>query len=565
MEATRLRRRTRRIAAVSIAIVAFVDIASALTLPLSGRLRTVRHLAPLAVPQTATVLVTVVGIGLLILARGVRRGQRHAWLLAIALLLASIAGHVVKGLDLEEALVAVAVCAFLLLHASDFAAPGNPSSARRAALVVPVAAVAAVVAGVIGVELHRPRTPLGDAVRAVGERLVGVRETPLPTVTYEHLLAPSLLAVGISVAVYACWLAFRPALVPRAGDLRPVSPDRARFLVREHGTGTLSYFALRDDKTWFVHGEPLVAYSVYHGTALVSPDPIGPIGERQQAWRAFREFADDHGWSVAVMGASADWLPVYGTSGMHEVYIGDEAVVDVGRFSLEGKSRKSLRQSVSRVRREGYRTEFIDPATCDPSVAAELEAMLGESRRGDVERGYSMTLGRLFDPRDEGLLLAVARDGDGRAAAFCQFVPARGISGWSLDLMRRTARPEVPNGLTEMVVVDTIEHLREQGDRGLALNFATFRAVLAAETGDRLVQRFERWVLERMGDSMQIESLWTFNEKFEPDWHPRYACYDSPEHLFTASLAVARAESFVEIPVIGRFLGPSRNGPKGSP
>jgi lysylphosphatidylglycerol synthetase-like protein (DUF2156 family) len=122
--------------------------------------------------------------------------------------------------------------------------------------------------------------------------------------------------------------------------------------------------------------------------------------------------------------------------------------------------------------------------------------------------------------------------------------------------MRRSEREDHPNGLTELVVVDTIEHLRERGDHGLALNFATFRAVLASETGDRLVHRVEKWFLERMSDSMQIESLWSFNEKFQPEWHPRYACYDSPEHLVPASIAVARAESFWELPLIGRFFGP---------
>ena len=70
------------------------------------------------------------------------------------------------------------------------------------------------------------------------------------------------------------------------------------------------------------------------------------------------------------------------------------------------------------------------------------------------------------------------------------------------------------------------------------------------------MHRVEKWFLERMSDSMQIESLWTFNEKFQPEWHPRYACYDSPEHLLAASIAVARAESFWELPLIGRFFGP---------
>ena len=104
------------------------------------------------------------------------------------------------------------------------------------------------------------------------------------------------------------------------------------------------------------------------------------------------------------------------------------------------------------------------------------------------------------------------------------------------------------------MVVDTIEHLRKEGYVGLALNFATFRAVLARSRATGSCHRVEKWFLERMSDSMQIESLWTFNEKFQPEWHPRYACYDSPEHLLAASIAVARAESFWELPLIGRFF-----------
>jgi lysylphosphatidylglycerol synthetase-like protein (DUF2156 family) len=197
---------------------------------------------------------------------------------------------------------------------------------------------------------------------------------------------------------------------------------------------------------------------------------------------------------------------------------------------------------------------MFDPAQLAPELEQQLRDLMTESRKGDVERGFSMTLGRAFERDDRGLLLAVAFDRDEHPAAFCQYVPARAISGWSLDLMRRSERGDHPNGLTELVVVDTIEHLRKEGYEGLALNFATFRAVLASEAGDRFVHRVEKWFLERMSDSMQIESLWTFNEKFQPEWHPRYACYDSPEHLLAASIAVARAESFWELPLIGRFF-----------
>jgi lysylphosphatidylglycerol synthetase-like protein (DUF2156 family) len=369
-------------------------------------------------------------------------------------------------------------------------------------------------------------------------------------------MTPAMLGVGIGIALSCCWLLFRPAVAPRITSFRPMSRDRARFLVERYGCDTLSYFALRADKEWFGFRDTLVAYRVHNGIALVSPDPIGPVGQRSEAWGAFREFADEHGWPVAVMGAGDDWVPVYRASGMHALYIGDEAVVDVRRFSLDGKQNKSLRQSAGRVAKAGYVVEFFDPSQLDTELRQQLRALMSGSRKGEVERGFSMTLGRAFDADDRGLLLAVAFDEHQRPAGFCQYVPARAINGWSLDLMRRSEAPNVPNGLTEFIVVETIAHLRAEGFVGLALNFATFRAVLACETGDRLMHRAQKWFLERMSDSMQIESLWTFTEKFQPDWQARFACYDSPEHLLGVSIAVARAESFFELPLIGRFFTP---------
>jgi lysylphosphatidylglycerol synthetase-like protein (DUF2156 family) len=135
-------------------------------------------------------------------------------------------------------------------------------------------------------------------------------------------------------------------------------------------------------------------------------------------------------------------------------------------------------------------------------------------------------------------------------------VPALAIDGYSLDLMRRDDG-EHPNGLTDFIVVRTIEHLRDQGRSGLGLNFATMRAILAGEAGGGVGVRVERWLLRRMSDSMQIESLWRYNAKFDPEWKPRYAVYDGPGSMVPAAVAVARAESFWELPLIGRFLVPA--------
>ena len=68
------------------------------------------------------------------------------------------------------------------------------------------------------------------------------------------------------------------------------------------------------------------------------------------------------------------------------------------------------------------------------------------------------------------------------------------------------------------------------------------------------MQRAERWFLKRLSNFAQIESLWKFNAKYEPEWLPRYVVFDTAEHLVPVVMAILRAESLWEIPVLGRLL-----------
>ena len=555
-------RRIRRWSAGLVAGAGVLSLVSSFYQPARGRLHFLLEWIPLAVPQAADAVVAIGSLGLLLLARSVRRGQRRAWIICEALLAATSVGHLVKGVDVEEALVAIAVALYLLYHRDAFGATADPSSARRGLSALVAGAVCAVLAGTLGVEIgtmisrgtrHR-RMPLPRAFTAASARLVGLRTVTLPD-RLDDFFAPAMMAVSLTLVLAAAYLFFRP-VVARRGAAAIDSLARARDIVRRHGAGTLDYFALRGDKQFFFWGASLVAYGVYGGVCLVSPDPIGPVAEREEVWKAFHRFADIQGWTLAVLGAGEEWLPTYRNSGMHDLYVGDEAVVDCTRFSLDGGRYKGLRQAVNRIAKYGYTISFHDPARIDPVLRSALESVMTKSRRGDVERGFSMTLGRAFDPSDEGLLLAVVHNPDGDPVAFSQYVPAAGIDGYSLDLMRRDDG-EHPNGLMDFAIVETIKHLRETGRKGLGLNFATMRAVLAGEAGEGLTQRIQAWLLRRMSDSMQIESLWKFNAKYDPHWQPRYALYDSPEHALPVAIAVARAESFWELPVIGRFLSPS--------
>jgi lysylphosphatidylglycerol synthetase-like protein (DUF2156 family) len=528
--------------------------------PLHRRLHAVLTVLPLGAAESAAALTAVAGIAMIMTARGIRRGQRRAWFLAVGVLAVTIVAHLVRGGTVVASLFAAGVLVLLVVARRFFQATTDRSSVRAALPRLGLIALVTVVAAALGIEAsqHHHHLPnFGVVVAACVERLVGINSITLPD-RVGDFVNPTLLAVGFSLIISAFYVLTRPVVDRRLSTTsrsaeRRFAELRAREIVRRHGRGTLDYFALRDDKQFYFFRDSLVAYAVYGGVALISPDPIGPIAERTEAFSAYRAYAESRGWTVGVVGASEEWLAIYQAAGLHHLYIGDEAIVDCQTFNLAGGKMKGLRQACTRLARHGYSVEFIDPSNIEPSRVTEIVELITMLRRGEAERGFSMMLGRLFNPKDKGLLLTLVHGPDAKPAAVCQFVPSPAINGYSLDLMRRDPG-EHPNGLIDFALCSTIEHLREQGARGLSMNFAAFRSVLEGGPGDGTFTRVERWALKRLSGILPIESLWTFNSKYHPTWLPRYLVYPAAESFVPVAAAVLRAESLTEIPVLGRFL-----------
>ena len=156
-------------------------------------------------------------------------------------------------------------------------------------------------------------------------------------------------------------------------------------------------------------------------------------------------------------------------------------MLHLDEFSLEGRSMRVVRQAVNRVKRAGYTLDVRRQRDLDAADLAEVCTAADQLRGEDVERGFSMALGRLGDLRDPELMIARARDAEGRLVAVLAFVPW-GPDGLSLDLMRRAHDTE--NGTVEFVVVGVAEKVRELGVRRISLNFAVFRSVF--ERGSRV-------------------------------------------------------------------------------
>jgi lysyl-tRNA synthetase class 2 len=494
------------------AAVGAIGIVSAVTPGIAGRIELVGGVLPPGWPEAARVLTVAFGVGLIWLSRSLAKRRRRAWQLAVAVVVASAVAHLAKGLDFEEATVSLFLLAALVRWRHRFDVPGDPASVR------PLLGLGAGLAGITAI--------------AVSEDLRGV---DLP-----HRAADALTGIGIAVGITALFYWLRPLgqAVAQTGGERRV----ARALVEAYGSDSLSFFALRRDKSYLFSPtrRAFLAYRVVAGTALVSGDPVGDDAEIDDLLTELRRVVRTHGWRLAVVGASEEHLKRYRALGLKPVPMGEEAVLRPEDFSLEGRAIRKVRQSVSRLRKAGFGFRVVAADDVDPGLRAELEDVSAAWRGGEPERGFSMAMDDLHLP---GTMLALAEDRDGRIGGFLHLAPSPAGGGWSLSTMRR--RPQAPNGLTEFLVAETLAWARETGASELSLNFCALTDFLAPERLTSPLRRFIRRGLLVADNVFQLERLYAFNRKFFPEWRRRYICVEHLTDLPAVGLAYLHAESLL--------------------
>jgi lysyl-tRNA synthetase, class II len=368
--------------------------------------------------------------------------------------------------------------------------------------------------------------------------------------------------MGAAVILTSTYLLFKPPADTQT--LSAVDEARVRTLLRSFGDwDSLGYFATRRDKSivWNT-GDPAtaqagVSYRVIGSVSLASGNPVGDPDHWESAIEQWRAKARASGWSLAVMGAGQPGAAAYTEAGLTAFEIGDEAILDMRTFSLNGPGMKAVRQSVSRLQRRGYTTTVVRHGDVDPAHFDELSNSASRWRGdGGDERGFSMALGRLGDPLDSQCVLVETHDADGELRAFLSFVPW-GRNGISLDLMRRD--PTADNGLVELMVASLAERAAVFGVGRVSLNFAMFREAFerGAEIGAGPIARLWRQALLLASRNWQLESLYRSNAKYHPEWQPRYICFEYTSDLPRVGTAAGNAEGFLTRPSLAML---SRHG-----
>ena len=325
-----------------------------------------------------------------------------------------------------------------------------------------------------------------------------------------------------------------------------------RGLLEVYGKNdSLGYFSTRRDKAvvFADSARAAITYRVEVGVCLAGGDPIGDPRAWPQAIEAWLRLCQTYGWAPGVMGASLVGAEAFRAAGLNALQLGDEAILYPDRFRLSGPSMRAVRQAVTRARRAGLTVRIRRHRDVPADEMTKVIARADAWRDTETERGFSMALGRLGDSDDgDCLLVEAVNEGDGNeVVAMLSLVPW-GNTGVSLDLMRRS--PKSPNGTIELMVSELNMQAERFGITRISLNFAMFRS--AFEEGSRIgagpVARLWRALLVFFSRWWQLETLYRSNIKYQPQWVPRYACYEDARLIPRVGVASVIAEGFLVLP-----------------
>ncbi len=485
-------------------------------------------------------LTVIIGFFLLMLSRGLARGKRGAWRVAIILLLMSILAHVLSGGQVLPTAGTGTLVILVVACSRCFQARSDPPSVRRGSVALVVGLGVVFLYSAYGLftmydQFEAPIDRIG--VGAFLSRIFAQTHLYLTPGTQAFVFGRAVPLLCLSVVIYGIVMVLRPV----AATIFPTEQEQktVEALTRHYGKNSISYFALEVGKAYFfsASGKTVISYVLEGNVAVVAGDPIGPEEEILAAIQEFMAYCQEQDWTVVFWQVRDVTLDLYRAAGLHMLKIGEDAIVNTHTFTLWGKAMANVRASAKRAEKEGVHVVFWRGQVRDMDQLAQMEQISRSwlARKGGSEMGFSM--GR-FDPYcDSEQIYALAIDQENRVHAFVTFVPIYGRNGWGLDLMRR-AENAAP-GTMERLLASSIEYLGKEGADVVSLGLAPLSDVNCAH--HTFIGNSIDFLTQHFGNPGKNRSLFNFKKKFQPCWESRYLIYSGTLSLPRVGWALYRA------------------------
>ncbi len=538
------------IVALMTALVGVMNLISAVTPALPERIRWLHKIVPFETRTRGHITAALIGFVLLTLAINLRRRKHNAWLMTIIFLIISIASHLIKGWDYEEAILSGVLLIQLLWMRELFTARSDPPSIGQGLRVLAGALIFTLAYGSTGFLIlngrflvhHQPvHFQLVSAVQQTLAIFLTEDNAGLePTTRYSRFFINSIYSISIGTVAYGVWLLLRPVLL-RGRPASKVDRQQAKQIVNNQGQTALARLALLPDKSYYfsASGQTVIAYVPKGRVAVALGNPIGSPPDRAVAIASFREYCDRNDWFPAFYQVPAQQLDQYHQLYFRSIQIGEEAIVDLQKFTLKGKANQNLRTAMNRLTKEGYRVQIYEPPM-DKDLLRQLKPVSDEwlhSQQGAEKR---FSVGWFSRDYLQQYLIAVVYNPQQQPVAFANFLGGYNQPEVTVDLMR--SRRELPNGTMDFLFVSVLQYLQAHHYERFSFGLSLFAGV--GESADACrSEKSLRYLSRHLNQFYNFRGLHSFKEKFRPAWEPRYLVYPRLAALPDVIVGLIRADS----------------------
>lgn len=493
------------LAASIIFLGGIILLVSGATPDLRYRVKILSGIVPEFFVETSHLAASLVGVALLIVARGLFKRLERAWIAAMVLLLCGAVFSLAKGLDWEEASILCVFAATLWGFRDSFY-----------------------------------RRPISGPFELSWNWIVTVGTTVMVSTwlgffVYRHVEysndlwwdfawngnAPRFLRATVLVFAVVAAVGLHSIINRHSQRRRRIDysiPDAVPRLVAQcpHTDAAL---ALLGDKQFLLAPDDsaFIMYAQSGGSLIALGEPIGDAASGKELAWSFHGLADRLALRTVFYGVGPQSLPLFLDMGLVALKLGEVARVDLTQFSLDGPRRQPFRYADRKVDKDGLTFEIIPSADVPPLMPRlrEISDAWLDFKSGS-EKGFS--LGYFDDAYLKRFDMAVLKK-DGEIIAFANLWRGADKYEITVDLMRYM--PNVHKLLMDALFAKLLMACKAEGYHWFNLGAAP----LAGLSGSRLASRWNRFgsfIYRRGADLYHFDGLKAFKEKFDPVWTPHY-------------------------------------------
>jgi phosphatidylglycerol lysyltransferase len=491
------------------------------------RIALLRDIFPLEFIHISRFLTLLIDFALIISSLNIYKRKKRGFQSVLMLSVFSIIFHLTKALDYEEALFSFLLIILLIWKRKYFTIKSSIPDLRLISIRLGLAILIVFSYGTAGF-WFLDRKDFGinfkfiDSIHKTLLYLLLQNDPEIvPYTHYAHWFLNSLYLMSITVVIYIIFSLFRPVVY----KFRILAHERsiATSLINKYGRSAQDFFKVWPDKSFFL--SPLkncfIAYRVGGNYALALGDPVGPDEEIGLTINNFIEFCEENDWGFGFHQTISNYLPIYKNLGLKKLKIGDEAIVDLEHYTLEGKSGKNLRHIINKFDESGFQIKYYEPPI-ENEIVKHIKEVSDEWLKipGRRERGF--TLG-MFEPnyiKSTPVFSVINKEN--KIEAFVNIIPSYRKGESTIDLMRR--RIDSSAGIMDYLFVKLFIFCKEKGYQRFNLGMAPmsgFQEKEEASLEEKVIHSF----FTHLNFIFSYSGLKQYKAKFASFWEPSFLIY----------------------------------------